>query len=70
VGTVFALHHTTYPAAKSFTALTEEDVAKDDNVRYVGLEDMASLLGFDQEDEEDEIDHAAVAKRIGRGRYL
>lgn len=45
----------------------EEDV--DENVRYVGLEDMAKLLGFDQEDDE-LIDHAAVGRRVGKGHYL
>jgi hypothetical protein len=47
-----------------------EDDEEDENVRYVGLEDMATLLGFDEEDGETPIDHAAVARRIGRGRYL
>jgi hypothetical protein len=36
----------------------------------VGLEDMAALLGFDEEDEAVLIDHAAVARQIGRGRYI
>jgi hypothetical protein len=50
----------------------EKEEVVDDNVRYVGLEDMAKLLGFDQEDEEEDvkIDHAAVARGIGRGRYI
>lgn len=44
---------------------------EDDNVRYVGLEDMAKLLGFDEEDDDAEtIDHAAVGRNLGRGRYL
>lgn len=80
VGTAFAFRPTTHPAggaaAASYTVLSEEPKehenkhVTDDNVRYVGLEDMASLLGFDQEDEDDAIDHAAVATRLGRGRYL
>eukprot|EP00521_Asterionellopsis_glacialis_P021542 CAMPEP_0195339290 /NCGR_PEP_ID=MMETSP0708-20121125/18120_1 /TAXON_ID=33640 /ORGANISM="Asterionellopsis glacialis, Strain CCMP134" /LENGTH=68 /DNA_ID=CAMNT_0040410881 /DNA_START=174 /DNA_END=380 /DNA_ORIENTATION=- len=41
----------------------------DENVRYVGLEHMSALLGFD--DEEDyEIDHDAVVRKIGHGRYI
>ena len=43
-----------------------------DSIRYVGLEDMAALLGFDREDEENEavVDPRAVASRYGHGRYL
>lgn len=41
---------------------------EDDNVRYVGLEDMGRLLGF--ADEDDDFDHAAVGRKIGRGRYI
>lgn len=52
----------------SFWASVGNHGEEEDNVRYVGLEDMASLLGFDADD--DEIDHAAVARKIGRGRYL
>lgn len=71
VGTAFAFHPTatSHPVAAGWnSALSEEEI--DDNVRYVGLEDMAALLGFDREEEDDAIDHAAVASRIGRGRYL
>jgi hypothetical protein len=41
------------------------------NGRYVGLEDMGALLGFD--DEDDIYQNAAIARRLkrrGRGRYL
>lgn len=78
LGATFALRPTTFPAMaagwESRLSEDEEEVV-DDNVRYVGLEDMATLLGFDQEDEEEEedvvdIDHAAVARKIGHGRYL
>uniref|UniRef100_A0A7S2XSZ6 TIGR00341 family protein n=1 Tax=Attheya septentrionalis TaxID=420275 RepID=A0A7S2XSZ6_9STRA len=42
---------------------------EDDNVRYVGLQDMGRLLGFD--DEEDvSIDSAAIANHLGYGHYL
>ena len=43
-----------------------------DSIRYVGLEDMAALLGFDREDEENEavVDPRAVASRYGHGRFL
>lgn len=45
--------------------------AEDDNVRYVGLEDMGNLLGFNDEDDDYyEIDHTAVANHLGTGRYI
>jgi hypothetical protein len=46
----------------------EEEV--DDNVRYVGMEDMGRLLGFDEEEDEVAIDHTAIGRRVGRGRYI
>ena len=51
------------------------DHGRDDDVQYVGLEDMAALLGFDREDEDDSdewdsIDHIAIARRLGQGRYI
>lgn len=50
----------------------EEQAAEEDpNVRFVGLEDMGALLGFDAEDDDyDEIDYAQVAQHIGTGRYI
>lgn len=45
-------------------------VEEDDNVRYVGLEDMAALLGFDKEDDDYYADHENVANHIGTGRYI
>lgn len=72
LGAAFAFQPTSHPISGwSAQALGEEEKEEvvDDNVRYVGLEDMAKLLGFDSEDE-DEIDHEAVARGIGRGRYL
>jgi len=70
LGTAFAFHPTSHPGWSS--ALLSEEEKDDENVRYVGLEDMAALLGFDQEDDEDEvpINHAAVARHIGQGRYI
>jgi hypothetical protein len=46
------------------------DEEVDDNVQYVGLEDMGRLLGLDQEDDEVAIDHTAIGRRVGRGRYI
>ena len=45
-------------------ARVDED---NENVEYVGLEDMAGLLGFDADEDNALIDNAA---RIGRGRYF
>ena len=44
----------------------------EDDVRYVGLEDMGRLLGFDEDDEDDEavLENASAYGRIGWGRYL
>ena len=75
LGSGFAMHPTSHPDAVWNSALSEEDLDETDNprilrVRYVGLEDMAALLGFDEEDEAVLIDHAAVARQIGRGRYI
>lgn len=75
LGTAFAFRPTSHPAGGWSATLSEEEpeiVENDDNVRFVGLEDMARLLGFDQEDDEEEsvIDHAEVARRIGHGRYM
>ena len=41
---------------------------EEEKVRYVGLDYMANLLGF--ADGDDDVDHAAVASKLGRGRYL
>ena len=47
------------------------DEEVDENVQYVGLEDMGRLLGLDQdEDDEVAIDHTAIGRRVGRGRYI
>ena len=69
------MHPTSHPAAAWNSALSEENLDETDNprishVRYVGLEDMATLLGFDEEDEAVPIDHAAVARQIGSGRSI
>lgn len=39
-------------------------------IQFVGLEDMGTLLGFDQEDESEGVNPAEVARRLGKGRYL
>lgn len=47
------------------------DEEVDDNVQYVGLEDMGRLLGLDEDDDgEVAIDHTAIGRRVGRGRYI
>lgn len=52
-------------------ASAQKQEEPDDNVRFVGLEDMGALMGFDVEDDDyDEIDYARVAQRIGKGRYI
>jgi hypothetical protein len=52
-----------------FNPPVEEDDVKDKNVLYVGLEDMASLLGFDDDDNNDWVaNHATVAQSIRHGR--
>ena len=72
----------TEDASNEIVSLFEElpfhdapDHGRDDDIQYVGLEDMAALLGFDKEDEDEEddwdtIDHVAIARRLGRGRYI
>jgi hypothetical protein len=59
------------PFGPAWSSTLSEESDEDDNLRYIGLEDMANLLGFDDDDDDTvAIDHAAVARRIGRGRYL
>lgn len=45
------------------------DEVVDYDLRYVGLEDIGKLLGFDEEDDY-KMDHAAIAANIGKGRYI
>lgn len=51
---------------------TQGTVAEDemDDVQYVGMEDMGRLLGFDEDDDDVAIDHTAIGRRVGRGRYI
>jgi len=44
-----------------------EDEAADENVRYVGLEDMAKLLGFDYDSDEDHEDENASNNVVRSG---
>lgn len=79
INAAFALHpsrskiHTS--ASPVFTTRrrmsTIDEKEEDDDVRYVGLEDMGTLLGFDVDsDDEESVDPAAVAKKLGHGRYI
>jgi len=43
------------------------DEAADENVRYVGLEDMAKLLGFDVDSDEDHEDEDASNNVVRSG---
>lgn len=59
------------PSIWGASAAEEEDKDEeevDDNVRYVGLEDMAKLLGFDEEDEDE--DATVVAGTSGKWRFF
>lgn len=69
-GGLTAMFGSLFAGFGSGSAQAPAAVEEDDNVRYVGLEDMAALLGFDKEDDDYYADHENVANHIGTGRYI
>jgi len=61
----------TNPLGGGWTSALSDEFKPDDNdaenTRFVGVEDMAHMFGFD---EDDDIDHEAIVSRLGSGRYL
>ena len=74
VGDAFALNPRQHSLGNErlwASAIAEGENEEDENIRYVGLEDMANLLGFNRDEDEFAVDpRANVRRNHSSGRYF